>query len=163
MSSDDGSGNIVTRLVLASDFDCCSGGLASHCSCLPLCEHVWICRCYLSPSVSRVVFLCVSIVWCIDALDTGGSLSWKLLVDIYHTLPGNVITGSIFHPIPSKNESKTEEKVGIGFLKTLIKDEPSDPTLASFTVWFAIRSKASSLSNIWGSECPPHRWGHRSV
>ena len=46
------------------------------------------------PSVTRVVSLPVSPVH-------------------YCTLPGNVI----FHPIPSKNESKTEEQVGTSFLR----------------------------------------------
>lgn len=51
--------------------------------------------------------------WCTDALDTGSSLIWKLFVDRHHTLPVNVL----FHSIPSKNESKTEEQVGTSFLR----------------------------------------------
>ena len=33
----------------------------------------------------------------------------------------------------------------------------------SFIVWCDIRLEASSLSNIWGPECPPHSWGPRLV
>lgn len=36
---------------------------------------------------------------------------------MYHTVPGNAITGCVFHPIPSKNESKTEEQVERSFLR----------------------------------------------
>lgn len=55
--------------------------------------------------------------WCDDALNPVSSLDWKYFVDIHYTLPGNVITISIFHPIPSKNESKTKEQVGTSFLR----------------------------------------------
>lgn len=85
---------------------------------IPLCEHLFE---YVGATYLHQCLGWSALCWCTDALDTGSSLSWKLLIDIYHTLPGNVITGSIFHPIPSKNESKTEEKVGIDFLKNCYK------------------------------------------
>ena len=74
----------------------------------------------------------LALCWCTDALDTSSFFSWKLFVGIYGILPGNVS----FHPIPSKNESKTKEQVGTSFLRNSYEGgtlPPPCPSLSDVT------------------------------
>lgn len=68
-----------------------------------------------------------------------------------------------FIPFPPKTSQRQRNRWEQVFLETLMKEEPFDPTPTSFIVWCAIRSEASSRSNIWGSGSPPYSWGPRLV